>query len=321
MRPPQHSIGIDLAEGREVDVALRFEREPGSFGVTFQLNVEPPHLPDDEELERAVALARDADVAVVVVGTTEEVESEGFDRESLALPGRQDELVRRVAEANPRTVVVVNAGAPVLMPWMDDVGAVVLAWFGGQELGDALADVLLGDAEPGGRLPTTWPASTDGLPSTHPEDGVLTYDEGLFVGYRAFDRDGREPLLPFGHGLGYTSWEYVAIEPADDAVRIQLRNAGDRPGREVVQVYATRPESTVERPRRWLAGFASAEAGPGEEVTVEVAVPPRALAHWDVERRAFVVEPGDFLLEAGRSSRDLRLAARISAPTSPRPTR
>ena len=140
-----------------------------------------------------------------------QVESEGFDRQSLALPGRQDELVRRVAAANPRTVVVVNSGAPVLLPWADEVAAVLLTWFGGQEFGHALADVLLGDAEPGGRLPTTWPASQDGLPSTQPADGVLTYTEGLFIGYRGYDRDGREPLFPFGHGHGYTTWSYDSI--------------------------------------------------------------------------------------------------------------
>jgi beta-glucosidase len=239
--------------------------------------------------------ARDADVAVVLVGTTEEVESEGFDRDSLALPGRQDELVRRVAAANPRTVVVVNAGAPVLLPWADDVAAILLVWFPGQEFGNALADVLTGAVEPGGRLPTTWPVSEEGLPSTRPVDGVLSYDEGLFVGYCAYDRDGRAPLFPFGHGLGYTEWEYLAVEPAAGRVTVRLRNTGARRGREVVQVYASRPDSAVERPPRWLAGFAVAEAEPGEEVEVEVTIPPRALAHWD---GGWTVEPGEFRFQA-----------------------
>ena len=149
-----------------------------AIGVSFQLNLAPPHGDDDEEIERAVALAGAADAAVIVVGTTEEVESEGFDRDSLALPGRQDELVRRVAGANPDTIVVVNGGAPVLLPWAEDVAAVLLAWFPGQEFGNALADVLLGGAEPGGRLPTTWPADERGLPSTRPVDGVLTTTRG-----------------------------------------------------------------------------------------------------------------------------------------------
>ena len=273
MRPPQQSVPVELEAGEEVALVLRHEQQKAEgFGeadlamVMFQLNV-GRQLDEEEEFERAVALARDADLAIVVVGTTEEVESEGFDRDSLALPGRQDELVRRVAEANPRTVVVVNAGAPVLLPWAEEVPAVLLSWFPGQEFGSALADVLLGAAEAGGRLPTTWPASAEGLPSTQPVDGVLTYDEGLFIGYRAYDRDEREPLYPFGHGLGYTTWEYVGIEAAGDVaagedatVRVRVRNTGTRLGREVVQVYASRPDSAVVRPRRWLVGFAAVGA-------------------------------------------------------------
>jgi len=313
MRPPQDGRPVTLEQEEELAVVLRHElEEPGA--AIFQLHVDPPHEPDDEALERAVALAAAADAAVVVVGTTEEVESEGFDRGSLALPGRQDELVRRVAWANPRTTVVVNAGAPVLLPWADAVPAVLLAWFPGQEFGHALADVLLGAAEPGGRLPTTWPASEHGLPSTQPQQGVLAYDEGLFVGYRAYDRDGRAPLFPFGHGDGYTTWEYLALEPQsagpDLTVRVTLRNTGARPGREVVQLYAERPESAVERPPRALAGFAIAEAAAGEEAAVEIAVAPRALAHWD--GAGWAVERGPLTLAAGRSSRDLRLRAAIT---------
>ena len=174
---------------------------------------------------------------MVVVGTTEEVESEGFDRDSLALPGRQDELVRRVADANPDTIVVVNAGAPVLLPWADSVAAVILAWFPGQEFGNALADVLLGDAEPGGRLPTTLAAAARRASrATQPVDGVLRYDEGLLVGYRGYERGGPAPLYPFGHGLGYSSWTYLSIDAprqaragADVAVDVTVRNTGDAP--------------------------------------------------------------------------------------------
>ncbi|MET0816689.1 MAG: glycoside hydrolase family 3 C-terminal domain-containing protein, partial [Solirubrobacteraceae bacterium] len=209
------------------------------------------------------------------------------------------ELVARVAAVNPRTVVVVNAGAPVLLPWAEDVAAILLAWFPGQEFGNALADVLTGAVEPGGRLPTTWPKSEEGLPSTTPQDGVLPYDEGLFVGYRAYERDGREPLFPFGHGLGYTTWEYLAVEPAGTHVTVRLRNSGARRGREVVQVYASKPGSAVERPKRWLAGFAIVEADPGEEVAVDVTIAPRALAHWD---GGWTIEPGEFRFEARPAS-------------------
>ena len=295
--PPQHGVPVALAAGQEVAVVLRREVAARGFDlVTLQLNVDPPF--GDDELERAVELAREADAAVVVVGTTAEVESEGFDRSSLALPGNQDELVRRVAIANPRTVVVVNAGAPVLMPWLEEVPAVLLAWFGGQEAGNAIADVIVGHAEPGGRLPTTWPRSEEGHPSVTPVDGVLTYDEGLAIGYRG----PVEPLLPFGHGLGYTTWEYLAM----DGARVRLANTGTRRGREVVQVYASRPDSAIDRPPRWLAGFAVVEADAGEEVIVDVPLSPRAFGHWD---GGWQTEPGEFVLEAGRSVADLRLTS------------
>jgi beta-glucosidase len=323
MIPPQAVHRVHLDPGDETAVMLAhevgsFEAEIGDVGATFQLNLRPPHGTDDEEIERAVALARDADVAVVVVGTTEEVESEGFDRTSLALPGRQDELVRRVVQANPTTVVVVNAGAPVLLPWADEVAAILVAWFPGQEFGNALADVMLGLSEPGGRLPTTWPSGEEGLPSTQPADGVLTYDEGLFIGYRAYDRDGRTPRYPFGHGLGYTTWSYDAIEapaeaaPGEDlSVTVRVSNTGTRRGGEVVQLYASRADGRVERPVRWLAGFAPVEAGAGQTVTATVTVRARVFEHWDAAAGGWTVEPGTFGLSAGRSSADLALSTQV----------
>jgi beta-glucosidase len=262
-----------------------------------------------------------------VVGTTEEVESEGFDRDSLALPGRQDELVERVAAVNPRTVVVVNSGAPVLLPWIGRVPAVLVAWFPGQEFGNALADVLLGDREPGGRLPVVWPAAEHGhLPSTRPVRGRLVYEESVHVGNSAYDRAGTQPAFPFGHGLGYTTWEYLDVtvpphvDPDGDAVaRVRVRNTGTRPGREVVQVYASRPDSAVERPTRWLAGFATVTAGPGQEVTADVTVPARSLAHWDGDSHAWSVEHGSFHLAVGRSYGDQRLATEIAVATTSDP--
>jgi beta-glucosidase len=326
MRPPQRSVTVDLQAGQEAPVVLRYEPESGGgFGdaeiamVTFQLNLDR-QASDDEELDQAEALAREADAAVVVVGTTEEVESEGFDRDALALPGRQDELVGRVAAANPRTIVVVNAGAPVLLPWLERVAAVLLTWFPGQEFGNALADVLLGDAEPGGRLPVTWPADEHpAIPSTRPVDGTLVYDESIHVGHRAYERAGVEPAFWFGHGLGYTGWEYLDAQVTPGGaggatVRARVRNRGPRAGREVVQVYASRADSAVERPARWLAGFTCVDAGPGEEVTVDVAVPARAFAHWDTGSQGWRTEPGTVRLAVGRSCADLPLQAELTLP-------
>ncbi|WP_405533886.1 glycoside hydrolase family 3 C-terminal domain-containing protein [Streptomyces sp. NBC_00075] len=308
---PQECITRRLREGQKVDVRLRFTWGQDIMLFWVGLVIGEPRLPADQQLARAVELAAASDVAVVVVGTTEAVESEGFDRTTLRLPGDQDALVHAVAAANPRTVVVVNSGAPVEMPWRDDVAAVLLAWFPGMELGNALADVLLGVAEPGGRLPTTWPARDEDVPvwNTTPRDGVLEYTEGLHIGHRAYLRAGTEPAYWFGHGLGYTTWEYEAfdvpahVRPGEDlTVTVRLRNSGERRGKEVVQVYVARPDSDVERPELWLAGFAVVEAGPGEAMDVPVRIAARALQHWSVTRRQWRTESGAFLLSASRSA-------------------
>ena len=204
----------------------------------------------------------------------------------------------------------------MLLPWADTVPAVLLTLFPGQEYGNALADVLLGRSEPSGRLPVTWPESPAGLPATRPEDGVLAYAEGLDIGYRYFDRAGRQPRYSFGHGLGFTRWEYLTAEvwprrSRHVVVRVRLRNAGAAHGCETIQAYASRPASAIERPVRWLAGFAKAEAPPGAEVTADIAIPLRRLAHWDTAASRWTVEPGEFQLGVGRSSRDLPLPVTV----------
>jgi beta-glucosidase len=265
----------------------------------------------DELLADAERTAREADVAIVVVGTTDEVESEGFDRTTLALPGRQDELVRRVAAANPRTIAVVNAGSPVELPWADDVAAVLLAWFPGQEAGHALADVLLGAAEPGGRLPTTWPVAEADCPvlSTTPAGGVLRYEEDVFIGYRAWERIATAPRYPFGHGLGYTSWAYEELSADADHVMVTVRNTGQRTGREVIQVYAGPATPDASRPRRWLAGFASVSASPGESVTVTIELPERT---WQVWGGGWTTVSGQYSVEAAHSLGDVRLVTTVT---------
>jgi beta-glucosidase len=318
---PQRAGRLPLRKGEEVELTLVHRPEPDAHAANLTLGVEEPVPPEEEELERAATLAAGADAAVVVVGTTEEIESEGYDRDSLALPGRQDDLVRRVAAANPRTVVVVNAGSPVELPWREEVPAILLAWFPGQEFGNALADVLLGRVEPGGRLPTTWPAREADVPvlDTRPVEGRLDYREGVHVGYRAWARAGAEPAFPFGHGLGYTEWAYEALEaPATVAAgdellaRVRLRNRGRRPGREVVQAYLSRDASALERPALWLAGFAVVTADPGQTVTAEVRLAPRAFQHWSAETGGWEVEPGPFRLTAGRSVADRPLSADVT---------
>ncbi|MBT2449550.1 glycoside hydrolase family 3 C-terminal domain-containing protein [Streptomyces sp. ISL-43] len=320
VRPPQHTARIPLTAGRPVRVVARRELAPGTGRATV-LTAAPPVPNPADALAAAVAAAGGADAAVVVVGTTEGGESEGFDRESLRLPAPQDELVAAVARANPPTIVVVNSGGPVELPWRDAADAVLLTWFPGQEAGHALADVLLGRAEPGGRLPTTWPATLADAPvrTTHPTDGRLPYEEGLHIGHRAWLRrpGAVRPAYWFGHGLGYTTWEFEEIgvpEPAPGGgfeVPVTLHNTGTRHGREVVQLHLSRPDSAVERPVRWLAGWAAAEAEPGERVTAYVRVPARALQSWSPEAAGWITEPGRFEVLAGRSAGDLPLRAAI----------
>jgi beta-glucosidase len=327
-RPPQAGHAIELAAGAEVDMVVRHDVDPSRPAddmliVPMQINASPPRPDTETALRAAEAAARAADVAVVVVGTTEESEGEGFDRDlderGLHLPGAQDELVRRVAAANPRTVVVVNAGAPVLLPWRAEVAAVLLSWLPGQEFGSALTDVLLGVAEPGGRLPMTWPgATTDPLPSTESVEGVVRYAEGLHIGHRRYLREGVEPAYWFGHGLGYTSWAYDELRVDRGAVEVTVRNTGERAGREVVQVYLARPGSSVDRPVRWLAGFGAAVADPGAQVTVRIPLPERVFAHWEAD--GWIVEPGEFVVQAGPHAGAVALTGTITprAAVAPR---
>lgn len=306
---------VSLTAGETVKVSLLHTPAQGPhapvFAVMFSLVHLGPQRDPDELIAEAVEAARDADAAVVVVATTERVESEGFDRQDLRLPGRQDDLVRAVAAVNPHTVVVVNAGSPVELPWRDEVAAVLLGWFPGQEGGAALADVLLGTEEPGGRLPTTW-GDLHQAPVTEvaPTNGELRYAEDVFIGYRAWERAGRTPSYPFGHGLGYTDWAYEAISVDGTSVTVTVRNRGQRAGREVVQVYVAPVGDEHERPARWLAGFAQATAAPGESTSVTVELPDRAFEIWDGDGWRRIT--GGYDIQAGRSVADLRLTAPLA---------
>jgi beta-glucosidase len=323
VRPGEVRATVDLAEGQEAEIEISLLPEDWPQGpVAIRLGIVP--APDTDALLReAVETARNADVAIVVVGSGPTTESEGFDRPGLALPGDQDELVRRIAEVNDRTVVVVNAGMPVLMPWADQVAAIGCCWLPGQAMGDALADVLLGRAEPGGRLPVTIPIAEADCPVLHsvPESDRLEYTEGLLIGYRGYDQAGKTPRFAFGHGLGYTTWEYLSaaaestvVGPADAlGLTVMIRNAGPRRGREVVQAYVEPVTAEAGRPVRALAGFAAATAEPGETAEVRLTVPARAFARYDETARAWVWPPGEFAVRVGRSSADLRLSVLVKS--------
>ncbi|TCB95456.1 beta-glucosidase [Micromonospora zingiberis] len=320
---PVRSFPVDTVAGQPVEIVFTLVRGPAvgmQNALGFRFGLLPPDRDDDALIAEAVEAARAADLVVVVVGSNKEREAEGADRTTLALPGRQDDLVSALAEANSRTVAVLNCGAPVLLPWADKVGAVLQLWFGGQELGDALGDLLTGAAEPGGRLPTTWPASDEQVPilRVEPVDGVVEYTEGIHVGYRNWRRLGIEPAYQFGHGLGYTTWSFDEIKLPHTVeatpegtflVSVALSNTGVRAGKQVVQVYASRPDSRVERPVVWLAGFAAVRLDAGASAVVEVEVAARTFAHWD---DGWQFEPGNFTLTVGAALSDPALRADVT---------
>jgi beta-glucosidase len=286
------------------------DRVPGAT-VSYDAGTDPA---------AAAALARAADVAVVMVGDTE---TEGRDRPGLALTGNQDALVSAVAAANPHTVVVVKSGGPVLMPWVDQVPAIVEAWYPGEEDGDAVAAVLFGDVDPGGRLPITFPRADADTPAHTPAqypgvNGVATYSEGLRIGYRWYDAQGIAPLYPFGYGLSYTSFGYSHLSASRPdrhgqvTVRLDVTNTGRRAGSTVAQVYVADPAAAGEPPVQ-LKGFQRVSLSPGRTRRVTLRLDSRAFSVWDSDAQRWTVTPGTYTIRAGGSSADLPLSTTVRA--------
>jgi beta-glucosidase len=262
----------------------------------------------------AAATAAAADVALVMVGDNER---EGADRPSLSLSGNQDALVAAVAAANPRTVVVLKSGGPVLMPWLDKVPALLETWYPGEEDGNVVAALLFGDVNPGGKLPITFPRQETDVPANTPAqypgvNGVATYSEGVFMGYRHYDAHGIEPLFPFGYGLSYTSFRLDRLAVHGPTVSVDVTNTGSRVGSEVVQIYVGHPaDAAVPEPPHQLAGFAKVTLRPGQTRHLVVHLDERAFAYWDVVSNNWKVDPGTYRVFAGTSSRDLPLSAPV----------
>jgi beta-glucosidase len=285
----------------------------------------------DAEIAAAAAAARDAETAIVFIGRNGEWDTEGSDLVGITLPGRQNELVAAVAAANPRTVVVLQSGGPVEMPWLAEVAAVVSAWYPGQEAGNAIADVLTGAAEPGGRLPQTFPVRWSDNPA-HSQDaeiypghaGKVRYEEGLFIGYRHYDRLGIAPMFPFGFGLSYSTFALSNLTvdasrfEADGAVdvSVDVTNTGTRPGSDVVQVYVGDPEASLPRPEKELKGFAKVTLAAGETRRVSIPLDDRAFAFYAPKAQHWLVEKGSFTVRTARHAADPGLVTQVSRSTT-----
>jgi beta-glucosidase len=320
-KPAVTSRFVQMTAGKAY--ALRIEFRKASEEEFAHISLQGAYIPpqeQDERLARAVAAARAANTAVVFVGMPEGFETEGRDRPHMDLPGRQVELIKAVAAVNKRTVVVVNAGAPVSMPWIDEVPAVVLAYYPGLEGGSAIASVLAGDVNPSGKLPITFPCRLEDTPAyyNYPGGREVRYGEGIFVGYRYYDQGGVEPLFPFGHGLSYTTFEYSGLVlPAELKagqpwqVSVTVKNSGACAGSEVVQIYVSDPVSSLPRPVKELKGFQKVSLQPGESQQLTFHLDSRSLAFYDPYAAAWTIEPGEFEILVGSSSRDIRCTGKI----------
>ncbi|WEK47142.1 MAG: glycoside hydrolase family 3 C-terminal domain-containing protein [Candidatus Andeanibacterium colombiense] len=316
---------VELKAGRPVDVrieyspraALRPERMT-MFGQEMGLTLRFGYAPPDDLIAKAVAAARKADVAVVFAG---ERFGEGMDRASLSLQNDQDALIAAVAAANPNTVVVLSTGGPVTMPWLPKVRGVLETWMGGDAYGPAVAGMLFGDREPGGRLPVTFPADATQGPATHPwqfpgtidpATGRLDtayFDEGVLVGYRFWDAHGQQPLFPFGYGLSYGEigvGNESARSQTDGSIvaTARLTNSGKRQGSEVLQLYLGFPTAAGPAPKQ-LKGFAKVTLKPGETRDVAITVKPEDLRYWNEDQPGWKIAPGEYTVYLARSSRDI----------------
>ena len=322
---------VPLVAGRSHTVVIEFgTKDVATLGLAaFAAGIGKPL--GDADIAAAAALAGEAETAIVCVGRNGEWDTEGSDLIGITLPGRQNELVAAVAAANPRTVVVLQSGGPVEMPWLDQVAAVVSAWYPGQEAGNAIADVLIGASEPGGRLPQTFPVRWSDNPA-HSQDaeiypghaGKVRYEEGLFIGYRHYDRLGIAPMFPFGFGLSYTSFTLANLSvdasrfEADGVVElsVEVTNTGARPGSDVVQVYVEDTESSLPRPEKELKGFAKLHLAAGETRRVSLTLDARAFAFYAPKAQHWLVEKGSFALRVARHAADPGLVAEVSRGTT-----
>jgi beta-glucosidase len=321
---------LKLEGGKPYPIKMEYywKGNPRYRGVS--IGHEPPQPKDP--IADAVKLAKKADVVVLVASLTGEWESEGFDRADMNLPGAQNELIERVTKANKNTIVVLNVGSPVEMPWIEKVPAVIQLWYNSQEQGNALADILFGDENPSGKLPITFPVRLQDNPAyiNYPgENGKVQYGEGIFVGYRYYDRKEVVPLFPFGHGLSYTTFKYSnlhlikrSITPDQTlTVKVDVTNTGKVLGKEIVQLYVRDIQSTFARPEKELKAFDKVELKPKQTKTIKFTLNREAFWYFDTIKNAWSTEAGDFEILIGASSRDIRLNGNVTLEPEKRTAR
>jgi beta-glucosidase len=316
----QQTVQIEMVADQSYSIRVEYKWEGDLNWRSLALGHLPPHAKD--LMTEAVDLAARSDLVIVIAGLTSEWESESFDRVDMRLPGNQNELIEKIAETNPNVIVALNCGSPVEMPWLDWVPAVLQMWYNSQEQGNALADVLFGDLSPSGKLPITFPKRLEDNPTfiNFPgENGKVNYEEGLFVGYRYYDKKVMEPLFPFGHGLSYTKFEYSNLRIHDKAfsmtdglgISMDVKNIGDRCGKEVTQVYVRALQPRKTRPEKELKAFAKVFLEPGETKSINFSLDREAFWFYDPEIKGWIVDPGEFEILIGASSRDIRLSKQV----------
>jgi beta-glucosidase len=312
---------IELEGGKSYQIRIEYSWQGDPRWRSVKLGYLPPQSKD--LIADAVKLAKKADVVILIGSLNSEWEAEGFDRVDMKFPGPQNELIERVAKANKNTVVVVNTGSAVEMPWADKVAGIVQLWLNGQEQGNALADILFGDVNPSGKLPTTFPVRLEDNPAyiNYPgENGRVRYGEGIFVGYRYYDTKKLAPLFPFGHGLSYTSFQYSnfrlsrkSIDPDQTlTVKVDVTNTGKVSGKEVVQLYVRDVNSTFARPEKELKAFTKVDLKPKQKKNVTFTLDREAFWYFDTLTNTWGTEAGDFEVLVGGSSRDIREKAVVT---------
>jgi beta-glucosidase len=326
----QKFVDLELTANKGYSIRMEYVWQGHPRWRSVSLGHLPPHAPD--LMAEAVDLAKRSDAVVLIAGLNGEWESEGFDRVDMKLPGAQNELIERVVAVNPNTVVVLNVGSAVEMPWIDKVPAVLQLWYDSQEQGNALADVLFGDVNPSGKLPTTFPVRLQDNPAytNYPgENGKVRYGESIFVGYRYYDKKEIAPLFPFGHGLSYTTYAYSNLRLSAKSitpnelleVQVDITNTGNVAGKEIVQVYVRDLKSTVARPEKELKAFSKVDLAPGQTRTLTFPLDREAFWYFDVVSNAWMTEPGDFEILVGSSSRDIHLRDVFTLAADPRAAR